>query len=396
MPPKRKATRAKAFNVKAWAKSAGLQQETGIMLSENGLNSLQTLGLLREPDIQSLGLSLGEVVKLRDAINMQQAEAQTIDSDISQPRKINRSTRYQPAPTPTNGSVLDGGDSGEPHTSNMAAANVDYSQTDMLGSSASLVEQVPPLLAPTMPASKASLMLRNDVKQLLQAGADLGADLEGSPENWTQNEAGNMAQKQISSDYDPRHVLTVFAPDQKALKVWDFLPQVVKLRIEAKRKELERTRRQDRKYTGPIEGMPSLTVAEWEAANLRLLTHLLRTGGLCRQQVDFYLSYSVQIMEYLNHYDWQSIIAFDDRYRDLQAFHKLAWGDMRIAPQLGLLKPRAHVTTSRPPQHQMSHAKPDCKQWLNSGRTKCEYGDKCRYAHRPNQDSNNHKQAKNE
>ena len=165
----------------------------------------------------------------------------------------------------------------------------------------------------------------------------------------------------------------------------DFLPVAVKNRIEQRKKEIARAKRPDnRRGHVDLDPMPSLTVAEWEAANLRLLTHLLRTGELARDHVDYYIAYSVQIMEFLNVYDWPSIVAFDDRYRDLQAYHKFAWGDMRMSNQLGILKPR-HM--QQKPRNATTitadSAIPDCKQWLNSGRTRCEYGARCKFAHRP-------------
>ena len=363
MPPKRKATKGKAFNVTAWAKSAGLSAATGTLLSQNKVSDESTLCLLRDNDISALGLSLGEAVKLRAAIQALM-EPNHGDEDPLVHKKV---PRHQQDPD------LDGDN--DPS----AVAN------DMTGPQTTTGHSVDMYGNPeVMPPHPDAIKLRNDVRQLLQAGADLDDPGAG---HWERESHNKHASGAISSDYDPRHVLTVFSPDEKALKVYDFLPKSVQTRTETRRKEAERNRRQEKKFS-PVEGLPSLTVAEWEAANLRLLTHLLRTGGLCRQQVDYYLSYTVQIMEYLHHYDWQSVIAFDDRYRDLQSYHRMTWGDMRLATQLGILKPRAQQHQHRPPPQSTGprHERPDCKQWLNSGRTRCEYGEKCKYAHRPKSD----------
>ena len=358
-PPRKKSSRTATFNLVAWANSAGLDNKTISLLKKNGLNNTDILKQLQDSDLYNLGLPLAQTIVLRQAVQALHPPAGNQQSTVT-----------------TSSAPL----------SNLEESNMDTEAQDNSEDAGDLPDQIPPLTAAQAPATAS---LRADVSRLLQAGAQL----DKGPMPWLDAPRLEEPAPLLVSDYDPRHILTVFSPDEKALKIADFLPASVQARVDQRKKEALRNRRPDtRRNPVQPEGMPSLTVAEWEAANMRLLTHLLRTGSLPRQHVDYYLSYTVQIMEFVNIYEWQSIIAFDNRYRDLQAYHKFVWGDMRNASQLGILKPRMPQAPTR--LHQMAKGSnqtdqkvPDCKKWLNSGRTFCDYGDNCKFAHRPKPDN---------
>ena len=61
-----------------------------------------------------------------------------------------------------------------------------------------------------------------------------------------------------------------------------------------------------------------LSQCEWSAANLRLMHHMIVEGQLPRSSSDDYLAYTVMIHEFTGKYDWQSVLDYDVRYRELQ------------------------------------------------------------------------------
>ena len=115
------------------------------------------------------------------------------------------------------------------------------------------------------------------------------------------------------------------------------------------------------------EGEPyHITIAEWGAANMRLMNHLLQTGDLPRDQVEYYLAYTMQIFKLSDTYDWASVMMFDNRCRELQAEHGFVWGDMRLAFQMQVLTPRIY-SNARPCNNRQLKTEEDCKKWLASG-----------------------------
>lgn len=81
-----------------------------------------------------------------------------------------------------------------------------------------------------------------------------------------------------------------------------------------------------------------ITVAEWAA----------ECGDLQRSHVEYYLSYTMQIFQMAESYDWSSILAFDTCYRQLQAAYGFLWGDTKVSPQMQLLKPKRPATICAP------------------------------------------------
>ena len=87
-----------------------------------------------------------------------------------------------------------------------------------------------------------------------------------------------------------------------------------------------------------------ITPGELNAANIRIMSHWLQTGDLHRDDVELYLSYSVQINDMLDVYEWSTILQFDTRYRELQAEHNFRWGDLRLAAHYSILLPKRSST----------------------------------------------------
>lgn len=135
----------------------------------------------------------------------------------------------------------------------------------------------------------------------------------------------------------------------------------------------------------------AITQAEWGAANMRVMFHLLQTGDLTRGQTEDYMSFTLMIHELASIYDWSSILEHDVRYRELQAQYGFRWGE-----------PCSHledvVLVKRPPppaggagrssgsgggrryneRHPGYDANEKCRLFLKG---ECPYGVDCRYKH---------------
>ena len=69
------------------------------------------------------------------------------------------------------------------------------------------------------------------------------------------------------------------------------------------------------------------------------MVYLHQTGRLPDDQMDFYLSYAVTILDFADSYTWSSFLSFDHMYHEMQAAHDLRWGVLSPTMQLQLLVP---------------------------------------------------------
>jgi hypothetical protein len=228
-----------------------------------------------------------------------------------------------------------------------------------------------------------------------------------------------------AASIDPRTLLTIKATKKKVHHIKDFVTDQVKSRITKKRRgDLQWTQAGDGTVSlQPIEeDQVYFTQAEWGAANMRILNHLLQEGEIDRQDIEFYLTYTTMIHELASKWDWQSILAYDARYREQQAEHEFMWGfepphsdNLLLAPRQKEQPPTWKGRYNKNNNHhnggnqggggQANHKKryrgtgpsnkqPDakpaqepaqanddelCIRFLTKG--KCEFGEKCKYKH---------------
>ena len=63
------------------------------------------------------------------------------------------------------------------------------------------------------------------------------------------------------------------------------------------------------------EDLSGITIAEWGAANMKLMNYLMSTGDLSRDKVEFYCAYTMQIFEMSDVYECSSIrVTTTDRF----------------------------------------------------------------------------------
>lgn len=332
-----------------WTTKYGITRASGKIMSDQALNTVETLLAVDKGDIARIGLTVGQEALVRKAIR------ELGNSHFQDPVQVTTADRPE--------------DGGEP-TRNQ---NAD------------------PAASETLETSPLGTLTGKEEDLLAQAGRDLDTLLSNSgrlPELQLGKETGILSHAQTAlraPAYDPRHLLTLKASTRKAEKIASFLPERVKERLQKKRRERL-------VFAEGNEGQLSLqhndddnlaiSPTEWGAANMRLMSHLLDIGYLARSEVEFYLAYTMQVFELAETYDWASIMRFDSRYRELQAQHGFCWGDMRLAPQLNLLTPRLQQPVTTRPRPARPNPREDCKKWLLSGGTSCPFGDRCRFAHR--------------
>lgn len=224
----------------------------------------------------------------------------------------------------------------------------------------------------------------NNSTNLHDAGKTLNSLLK-SPIVKTVHNAGAEKDK-----FDPRCMLTVKSRSTKAVHITQFLHEGAKRRRQNNGRNcviVDTSENGDQLIFRSDDQHPyaNISVSEWGAANCRLLNYLLQEGQIKRSDIEYYLAYTAKIHDLVEKYEWQSILAYDYEYRELQAEYAFNWGVSNPHLEINTLVPRQRGKTN--PNYKQSNVKKeqgstdDCKLWLAHGY--CRFGDKCRYKHRP-------------
>ena len=197
---------------------------------------------------------------------------------------------------------------------------------------------------------------------------------------------------------DPRTILTMKSNSCKAVHITQFLPEQTKTRLRDRKKKYVLGSGEagesvmllkDNKH--PYSG---ITIGEWGAANCRLMAHLLKSGYLKTEDVDYYLAYTTQIYEWYETYLWEAILDFDHSYRERQAEHQFKWGvippNMQINLQ-GQPRPKPANNNQRSSfanKSRQANSKTDGKttqecRLFKTNKGNCPFGDACKFAHTP-------------
>ena len=201
-----------------------------------------------------------------------------------------------------------------------------------------------------------------------------------------------------ATGYDPTMLLTVKASTKKALQVTSFVPEAVKQRMAKRRRE---NLRWSEGPDGTVSLRPDdgneqvyLSLAEWGAANIRLMHHLMTVAELPRSNIEDYLAYTVMIFDFATKYEWQSVLDFDVRYREQQAEHSFRWGTSAIHLESLLLTSRRQSSGQKPApkQHYGRRGGNGGRRAEDTGSTdeicriyaakgECPYEDRCKFRH---------------
>jgi hypothetical protein len=252
--------------------------------------------------------------------------------------------------------------------------------------------------------------IRNQVTELASAG-------KGLDELLNQGKSTPMppvsAAAVSHTGFDPRSILTLKSAI-KTIHITQFISEKTRKRRISRRREVivpsvdhngDRVVVQ-REDTQPYSGIYQ---TEWGAANCRLMHHLLSTGLLARQDIEYYLAYTAKIFDLSDRYEWESILEYDFLYRERQTQHKFPWGTLAPDMELHVLiaKNRAQSSGSHAQSAYHDRASSggtgggashpptgECK--LFKARGTCPFGDGCRYRHVKQPSTNSASATKND
>ena len=72
--------------------------------------------------------------------------------------------------------------------------------------------------------------------------------------------------------------------------------------------------------------LEDVSVPQYVVAALRILYQLVETNQLSSyNEIQHYLAYVIKCMEFAMHFEWSSVLHFDDKFRQLQALHGVPW-----------------------------------------------------------------------
>ena len=347
-----------------WTLDSGLSRKTVLALRKVECADANTLQLLRESDVSRLeaqgDVSLGQALLLTKAITKLRGG--------STPEHVAQAS----------GDATNNGD----ETPNIPQAI--EAAAGQLPSAQSLT--IRDIRAQASALESAGETLDN----LFGAGASAKYPLNDSSRP-PQNTGPAPARSPHSVAHDPRSLLVVKSHTRKAVHITDFLTERAGTQRRQKRRDHVVARAADgdgqlvieKDNAHPYHG---IFQAEWGAANMRLLNHLLVTGDLPRDEIEFYLAYTSTVHDFCARYEWSSILDFDHKYREQMACNpSMQWGYTNPMMELNTLVPRA--------VGQAPHAQPRaaavrygpestevCKLWLASGGN-CRFGARCKYSH---------------
>ena len=186
---------------------------------------------------------------------------------------------------------------------------------------------------------------------------------------------------------DPRTILTLKAQNTKAVHITQFITEQCKRRRQNRRKEfvIKSGKDSEALILKPDDDHPYLGIyiEEWGAANMRLLNHLLSSGQLPRNDIEFYFAYTTKIFEFAEKYEWNSVLNYDYHYRELQAEHQFMWGTFSPHMEIQILVPKRSKSNVNPQaSNSGQQPKEDCKLFKAKGF--CSFGTACKYRHPPN------------
>ena len=375
------------FDLAEWCKKYGITRKTEAILSKEELTSARSLKLLDGTDIRELGIPIAQRKYLMLAVQELKAQdsaasgrgtgsTETGTGSTNSEQQSQQSDREELPPS--DATENSGGQVGD--TSRVVTIEDIRQQTAALGAAGKALDQ---LFAESADGARSSGPLSGRTKP--------SASPPGSSNPYVPG-----------SHTDPRTILTVKAGASKAVHITQFLSERTKRRLQSRRRGVVLgTSEQQTVVFKPDERHPyaGITLSEWSAANCRVMAHLLQTGELAPSHVEYYLSYSTQIYEFYELYDWEAILEFDYTYRERQCQHKFPFGYIPPNMEMALLsQPRARRSQQQQQQqqqhqqHQVQQGagvrgrpnttrSPDvCKLYL-AREGKCPFGDKCKYTH---------------
>jgi hypothetical protein len=282
------------FNFDDWVKEVGLTRKTIGLLRSEDLNTKLALTLLSSEDLSMFPVTLGQRKLLWRGLGLLQSTAEISAAQIM-------ATVSAEAPT-------------------LAGQNESTDNEGLAGNSLTIQD------------------IRKQASELDAAGKSLDELL---------NPTRALPVKSVpvsNTGFDPRSILTLKA-GVKTVHITQFLSEKTRKRRISRRREVvvpSLDQNGDKIVIQREDAQPysGIFQSEWGAANCRLMHHLLTTGLLARQDIEFYLAYTAKIHDLADKYEWESILEYDFLYRERQAEHVFPWGSLAPDMELHVLTPK--------------------------------------------------------
>ena len=372
---------AEQFNLQDWCKAAGLTRKTEGTLSKEELTSLDALKMLEPVDLREMGLPIGQRKLLQQAV----ASLRTDQDRV--PGGVRNDIRAGVPETDEAGgaSMRDHGDQ-EANAGLLAASSSGITIEDIRRQAAALGSAGKTFDELFSPPPHTAQVSHNPTPMVATAAASM-PPLSAPPQ----------PQLPGISHSDPRTILTIKSGSQKVVHITQFLAESTKKRLRSNRRGIVLGAGGENVLIHTEDEHPynGISISEWGAANSRLMAHLLQTGALTRDHIEFYLAYTTQIFEYAAIYDWGAVLDWDFTYRERQATYGFMWGHIPPNMHMSLVsRPRQPYQRYKPmssksaPPKPQQHGPPSRYQ-NNDGECRlfkahngdCPFGDRCKFTH---------------
>ena len=189
---------------------------------------------------------------------------------------------------------------------------------------------------------------------------------------------------------DPRTFLTNKMAGEKFYDIVDFVPGVLT------REEKVTLPGSDSEVTLNIGArkpkLESVTLQQWSAANAKILYQLAQDGKITMAPLPDYLAYTVKVSQLAEHYEWVSVLAYDQEYRRLQASLGFAFGtDAQHLHTVYLVQKQTSKPGNRPSKARPTNLAGSTKAPVdpasgkevcrNYNKAQCKWGTLCYRAH---------------
>lgn len=218
-------------------------------------------------------------------------------------------------------------------------------------------------LPPRDPLDEMNRQLRDILGAIPVAGSPATAHPSHQGERFNPNPLAHLAMPQVTKYMK---IVDFVRPgrEQAEQQVWEENSCSLVLKTGQKKVQLEK-----------------VSTMQWSAASQRIMCELVREGKLQPAEMLDYSAYTVMISELALNFTWQSVLQYDDAYRERQAQSGFRWGS--DPPHLDKLLRVRDFPQQQQQKQGTRHQSPDQKDIFCRlfQKDNCPYGHTCKFAH---------------
>ena len=354
------------FNFDDWATEHKLSRKTTAALNKDECNNLMALKLATVKDVNRMDVPVGQIRILRQALRAL-GNTITVEDAVTGGQVENKAKESAQGPTDNLGMLIQ--------------ANQDLNELLGVGGASTSNTGLPD-------ESASSEDGKSGPEEVSGLGTTtLAAAVGREPVGLNQLlKTLKVTTPVTSALHDPLTLLTVKATTTKALRILDFLPEAVRSRVSRRRKEQVT-------FSTLADGAVALraeeaghyyvSIDEWSGANVRLAAQLVKDGQLKVNHLLYYMAYTALVSDLAAKYEWQSVLEFDSKYRELQAEYQFQWGTPHPHTERYHLIPKRPIVNGKGKfnggsEKTKTKDRPLCRDYI---RGLCDFGSGCRYRH---------------